>query len=50
MRAKDLEQFIREAELFNMDFGLARGDKHNASLLSFRVRLEEIIGSGEGYA
>lgn len=47
LRAKDLEQFIREAELFQMDFGFSRGDEHNEMLLSFRTRLEEILGHND---
>ncbi|KAF9530662.1 hypothetical protein CPB83DRAFT_762661 [Crepidotus variabilis] len=53
MRAKDLDQFIREAELFNMDYGHLGStpeekEKYDESLTGFRIRLEEILGHGEG--
>lgn len=47
LRARDLDQFIREAELFEMDYGFAKGDEYKEELMSFRTRLEEILGNGD---
>ncbi|RDB21950.1 hypothetical protein Hypma_010891 [Hypsizygus marmoreus] len=47
-RVKDLEEFIRQCEAFQMDFGHISGDKHDAELVSFRRRFEDLLGSANG--
>jgi hypothetical protein len=49
-RCKNLEQFIREAEAFSLDFGQVLGNEHDQRLFKFRDRLEEILGNVNGYA
>lgn len=48
-RVKDLEQFIRECEAFQMDFGHTLGDKYDQDLENFRRRFEELLGNANGY-
>ncbi|KAJ3572058.1 hypothetical protein NP233_g3335 [Leucocoprinus birnbaumii] len=50
-RVKDLEQFIRESEVFKLDYGLVKGSmspEMNARLENFRVRFEELLGNSNG--
>ncbi|KAG5652991.1 hypothetical protein H0H81_002816 [Sphagnurus paluster] len=47
-RVKDLEQFIRECESFQMDQGHIRGGVHEDQLLHFRSRFEELLGNASG--
>lgn len=47
-RVKDLEQFIRECEAFQMDRGHILGDKYDNELETFRRRFEELLGNSNG--
>ncbi|KAK7036718.1 hypothetical protein VNI00_011383 [Paramarasmius palmivorus] len=47
-RTKDLEQFIREAEAFKMDFGHEHGHEHDSRLDYFRDRFEDLLGNASG--
>ncbi|KAF8642448.1 hypothetical protein AX16_009488 [Volvariella volvacea WC 439] len=47
-RVKDLEQFIRESEAFDLDHGHETGDVHDATLNGFRNRFEELLGNANG--
>ncbi|KAG6844986.1 hypothetical protein H0H87_001929 [Tephrocybe sp. NHM501043] len=47
-RVKDLEQFIRECEAFQMDHGHTLGDKYDGELGEFRHRFEELLGNANG--
>ncbi|KAF8151738.1 hypothetical protein B0H34DRAFT_728800 [Crassisporium funariophilum] len=47
-RVKDLEQFIRECEIFKMDHGHVLGDRHDHDLQTFRNRFEELLGNANG--
>lgn len=50
-RVKDLEQFIRECEAFQMDQGHTVGDKYDSKLDGFRSRFEELLGgNANGFA
>lgn len=44
-RTKDLEQFIRQCEIFQMDKGNEMGDKFDAELAGLRTRFEELLGN-----
>ena len=48
-RVKDLAQFIRECQAFQMDHGLSTGHEHDADLDRFRGQFEELLGNGNGY-
>ncbi|KAJ7084183.1 hypothetical protein C8R43DRAFT_909365, partial [Mycena crocata] len=48
-RCKDLDQYIRECEIFMCDFGHVTTDEHNEKLNSLRERFEELLGNGNGY-
>lgn len=48
-RTKDLEQFIRECQAFQMDFGHLTGNDHDETLQKFRSRFEELLGNANGY-
>ncbi|KAG5645099.1 hypothetical protein DXG03_006913 [Asterophora parasitica] len=47
-RVKDLEQFIRECQAFQMDQGHVTTGEHDDQLQSFRTRFEELLGNGSG--
>lgn len=47
-RVKDLEQFIRECNAFEMDFGYSENDEHDNELKGYRKRFEELLGSSSG--
>lgn len=47
-RVKDLEQFIRECEAFQMDRGHISGDKYDHQLETFRRKFEELLGNANG--
>ncbi|THU98555.1 hypothetical protein K435DRAFT_777434 [Dendrothele bispora CBS 962.96] len=47
-RVKDLEQFIRECEAFQMDVGHLTGNDHDDKLRSLRNRFEELLGNASG--
>jgi len=47
-RCRNLEQFIREAEAFSLDFGHVLGNEHDQRLIKFREHLEEILGNVNG--
>ncbi|KAF9446647.1 hypothetical protein P691DRAFT_673078 [Macrolepiota fuliginosa MF-IS2] len=50
-RVKDLEQFIRECEAFQMDHGHLLGSanpQHAAQLEALRDNFEELLGNGNG--
>ena len=44
-RTKDLEQFIRQCEIFQMDQGHDKGDKFDTELARLRTRFEELLGN-----
>ncbi|KAF9065935.1 hypothetical protein BDP27DRAFT_1331313 [Rhodocollybia butyracea] len=48
IRAKDLDQFIRECEAFKMDFGHLDNHEHDEKLERFRSRFEELLGNANG--
>ncbi|KAF8131285.1 hypothetical protein K438DRAFT_1739857 [Mycena galopus ATCC 62051] len=47
-RVKDLDQFIRECEIFVLDYGQMTGDQHDSELRQLRDRYEELEGNGNG--
>jgi len=47
-RVKDLEQFLRECEAFQMDHGHKVGHDHDDRIDNFRARFEELLGNGNG--
>lgn len=47
-RTKDLDQFIREADAFQMDRGHIVGNEEDATLDGFRKRFEELLGNANG--
>ncbi|KAG6895688.1 hypothetical protein C0992_013279 [Termitomyces sp. T32_za158] len=47
-RAKDLEQFIRQCEAFQMDYGQTLGDKYDKEIQDLRGRFEELLGNLDG--
>ncbi|KAK0200376.1 hypothetical protein DFS33DRAFT_150169 [Desarmillaria ectypa] len=48
MRVKDLEQFIRECQAFQMDHGHSTGHEFDSQLENFRRRFEELLGNANG--
>ncbi|KAK0234696.1 hypothetical protein EDD85DRAFT_90657 [Armillaria nabsnona] len=44
-RVKDIEQFIRECEAFDMDHGQDTGHEFDSRLENFRRRYEELLGN-----
>lgn len=49
-RVKDLEQFIRECQAFQMDNGHVIGDEFDDKLAEKRRRFEELLGNANGCA
>jgi len=47
-RVKDLDQYIRECEIFILDYGHLTGDEHDAELSKLRDRYEELLGNANG--
>ncbi|KAG6840894.1 hypothetical protein C0991_003418, partial [Blastosporella zonata] len=47
-RVKDLEQYIREADAFQMDHGHVITNEHDDQLFRFRERFEELLGNASG--
>ncbi|KAK0447413.1 uncharacterized protein EV420DRAFT_1568662 [Desarmillaria tabescens] len=47
-RVKDLEQFIRECQAFQMDHGHNTGHEFDSQLENFRRRFEELLGNANG--
>ncbi|KAJ7262744.1 hypothetical protein B0H12DRAFT_1104260 [Mycena haematopus] len=47
-RAKDLDQYIRECEIFILDYGLSTGNEHDSKLNTLRDRYEELLGNANG--
>ncbi|KAG6910265.1 hypothetical protein DXG01_012077 [Tephrocybe rancida] len=47
-RVKDLEQYIREADAFHMDYGHITTDEQDHRLFRFRERFEELLGNASG--
>ncbi|KAF8881620.1 hypothetical protein BD779DRAFT_1675371 [Infundibulicybe gibba] len=47
-RVKDLEQFIRECQAFQMDYGLMVDGVHDHELETLRRRFEELLGNANG--
>jgi len=47
-RAKDLDQFIRECNAFQMDRGHITGSEEDQTLEGFRKRFEELLGNANG--
>ena len=45
LRTKDLEQFLRECDSFQMDRGHILGNEEDQTLDDFRKRLEDILGN-----
>lgn len=44
-RTKDLNQFIRECEAFQMDHGHLTGNEEDQALADFRRRFEDLLGN-----
>ncbi|KAJ6589040.1 hypothetical protein B0H19DRAFT_1102653 [Mycena capillaripes] len=42
------EQYIRECEVFKMDYGHLTGNEHDAKLNQLRTRFEELLGNANG--
>ncbi|KAG6885103.1 hypothetical protein C0993_005870 [Termitomyces sp. T159_Od127] len=47
-RVKDLEQFIRQCEAFQMDHGQTLGNKYDKEVQDLRGRFEELLGNLDG--
>ncbi|KAJ7736780.1 hypothetical protein DFH07DRAFT_98518 [Mycena maculata] len=47
-RCKDLEQYIRECEIFILDFGHLTGNEYDPQLTALRERFEELLGNANG--
>ncbi|KAG6873484.1 hypothetical protein C0995_015187 [Termitomyces sp. Mi166 len=47
-RVKDLEQFIRECDAFQMDHGHLMTNEQDEQLFRFRSRFEELLGNASG--
>ncbi|KAJ6510498.1 hypothetical protein C8R45DRAFT_858390 [Mycena sanguinolenta] len=47
-RVKDLDQYIRECEIFILDYGHFTGHEHDAKLTALRNRYEELLGNANG--
>ncbi|KAF7361330.1 Carbamoyl-phosphate synth [Mycena sanguinolenta] len=47
-RVKDLDQYIRECEIFILDYGHFTGHDHDAKLTALRDRYEELLGNANG--
>jgi hypothetical protein len=47
-RCKDLDQFLREAEAFQLDYGHVHTDEYDEKLNRLRKRLEEVLGNLDG--
>ncbi|KAJ7119526.1 hypothetical protein C8R44DRAFT_788317 [Mycena epipterygia] len=47
-RCKDLEQFVRECEVFVLDFGHLTSNEHDEELTTLRERHEELLGNANG--
>lgn len=47
-RCKDLDQFIRDCEAFQMDHGHITGSEEDDRLMEFRRRFEELLGNPTG--
>ncbi|KAF8072263.1 hypothetical protein FPV67DRAFT_1667688 [Lyophyllum atratum] len=47
-RTKDLEQFIRECQAFQLDNGHIASGEHDEQLHRFRSRFEELLGNASG--
>ncbi|KAF9011673.1 hypothetical protein BDZ89DRAFT_1077547 [Hymenopellis radicata] len=47
-RVKDLEQFIRECQAFQMDHGHCAGNEFDSDLELLRRRFEELLGNANG--
>ncbi|KAJ7262742.1 hypothetical protein B0H12DRAFT_1231166 [Mycena haematopus] len=47
-RVKDLDQYIRECEIFILDYGHMTGDQHDPDLTKLRERYEELLGNANG--
>jgi hypothetical protein len=47
-RVKDLEQFIRECQAFQMDHGHVLTGEFDRQLIGLRHRFEELLGNASG--
>jgi len=47
-RVKDLDQYIRECEIFILDYGHLTGNAHDTKLTALRDRFEELLGNANG--
>ncbi|KAF7328959.1 Carbamoyl-phosphate synth [Mycena venus] len=47
-RVKDLDQYIRECEIFILDYGHLTGNEHDSKLNALRDRFEELLGNANG--
>jgi len=48
MRCKDLDQFLRECDIFVLDYGHLATSEHDAKLDRLRNRFEELLGNANG--
>ncbi|KAJ7207912.1 hypothetical protein GGX14DRAFT_634393 [Mycena pura] len=48
MRCKDLDQFLRECDIFVLDYGHLSTNEHDAKLDRLRNRFEELLGNANG--
>ncbi|KAK6977916.1 carbamoyl-phosphate synth [Favolaschia claudopus] len=48
IRARDLNQFIRECQVFVMDYGHLTGNEHDSQLNALRDRFGELLGNANG--
>jgi hypothetical protein len=48
-RTKDLEQFIRECQSFDMDYGHLPGREFDSELDRLRRKFEELLGNANGW-
>jgi len=47
-RVHDLDQYIRECEIFILDYGHMTGNEHDSKLTALRDNFEELLGNGNG--
>ncbi|KAJ7207889.1 hypothetical protein GGX14DRAFT_454718 [Mycena pura] len=48
MRCKDLDQFLRECDIFVLDYGHLTSMEHDSKLEKLRTRFEELLGNANG--
>ena len=47
-RTKDLDHFIRECRLFDLDYGHLYGHEYDSELIRLRKGFEELLGNAKG--